>query len=102
MGIKSILSLASVVFAVSVGGAFADSQTTENTGDRFSTVQTLNAVPLTAQEMDQTRGADNLWIWRNGNMTMKGGHPGFGDASTNWIVGCGGAPRSTIFLAPGC
>ena len=102
MGIKSILSLASVVFVVSAGGAFADNQTAQNTGDRFSTVQNLNAAPLTTREMDQTRGADNLWIWRNGNMTMKGGHPGFGAASTNWIVGCGGRPSATTFFAPGC
>lgn len=102
MGIKSILSLASIVFVASVGGAFADSQTTEITSDRFSTVQTSAAVPLSNQEMGRIRGADNLWIWRNGNMTMKGGHPGFGTASTNWIVGCGGKPSPTLFFAPGC
>ncbi len=49
------------------------------------------------------KGKSNLkQILVNSNMTMKAGHPGFGTASNNWIVGCGGKPSSTSFFAPGC
>ena len=108
MGIKAIVSFASIALVTSVGWALADDRTTANAGNTFSAVQGLHAAPLTTQEMDKIRGADNLWIWRNGRLAgdgkpmLRAGHPGFGSGFTNWIVGCGGPPQPTIFSAPSC
>lgn len=107
MGVRTVVATASIALATFIGGAIAGDRTTDLAGNGFSTVQNLQAVPLSDREMGQIRGADNLWIWRNGRLDgtkplLRSGHPGFGSASTNWIVGCGGAPRVTTFESPGC
>ncbi len=105
MRVALFVSAVAMALTASIATSAAADRASGVSNEAFSALRGVQATPMNRGEMDEVRGAFNLFLNRNGSVVYVGTHGGNFQSTSglnNVIVGCGGGPKATTISSHSC